>query len=237
MHILYSAVPAWVSISFLTAILFPIFMIARLASKGVDDASKARYVYCCIIGFYSLYLLYVTIAAFNGWFDEVSLPPKILRMTMLPLLGFLLLVVFNLTIYKAIIKTLPLADLVQVHCFRLMGSFFLILGFYEVLPASIALLAGTGDILTAISSIFVAQALQRNKPYAIPLTWFWNTFGLLDILATSATAFILTKQSIEIGTQGVEALAAFPFCFIPAFAPATIIFLHLSIYKKLRLKD
>lgn len=229
-------VPIGVSILFLIAICFPIFMIANLAKKGVQNPLRAKKVYLSIVGFYLAYLAYVSFAAFNGWFEEVSLPPKILRLTMLPLLGFLLIVIFNLPIYKAILKNLQLADLVSIHIFRLIGTFFLILGFYKALPSSISLLAGLGDVITAISSIFVAKAIQNNKSYAITLTWLWNTFGLLDILATSATAFILTKLSIETGSQGVDALAVFPFCFIPAFAPATIIFLHLTVYRKLLLK-
>jgi len=46
-------------------------------------------------------------------------------------------------------------------------------------------------------------------------------------------AIIFTKISIDRGIQGVEFLAEFPFCFIPAFAPPTIIFLHLLVYRKL----
>jgi len=222
-------VPTWVALLFLVAIFFPIFMIAKLAKKG----SKSNKVCLAVIGFYFVYLTYVSLASFNGWFDEVSLPPKILKLTMIPLLGFLFVVVFNLPIYKKIVDQLLLSDLVGVHIFRLIGSTFLILGFYQALPSSIALIAGLGDVITAVSSVFVAQALQQNKSYARKLTWFWNTFGLLDIIATSATALILTKLSIETGTQGVDALAVFPFCFIPAFAPATILFLHASVYRKL----
>lgn len=236
MPIFSQYVPMWVSILFLIAIFFPIFMIANLAKTGVRNSLSAQSVYLSILGFYLAYLTYVSFAAFNGWFDEVSLPPKILKITMMPLLGFLLIVIFNLPIYKSILKNLQLSDLVRIHIFRLIGSFFLILGLYKALPLNISLLAGIGDIITAVSSIFVAQAIQNNKSYAIKLTWLWNTFGLLDILATSATAFILTKLSIETGSQGVDALAVFPFCFIPAFAPATIIFLHLTIYRKLLTK-
>ncbi|MEL7222582.1 MAG: hypothetical protein AAGJ93_14770 [Bacteroidota bacterium] len=226
-------VPVWVAILFLVAIFFPIFMIAKLAKKGTPSAGKYNKAYLAVVGFYFVYLTYVSLAAFNGWFEEVSLPPKILKLTMMPLLGVLFLVVFNLSVYKKIVDQLPLSDLVGVHIFRLIGSTFLILGFYQALPSSIALIAGLGDVITAVSSVFVARAIQQNKPYARRLTWFWNTFGLLDILATSATALILTKLSIETGTQGVDALAVFPFCFIPAFAPATILFLHASVYRKL----
>ena len=130
-------------------------------------------------------------------------------------------------------QKLKLKELVGVHIFRFIGSFFLILAFYDQLPRIIGLIAGIGDVVAAATSIFVVRAIKNNKSYAKRLTLIWNTFGMLDILATSATAIILTKISIDTGSQGVDFLAQFPFCFIPSFAPATIIFLHLLIYRKL----
>ncbi len=229
-------VPYWVSILFLIVIPIPIFLIANLARKGSEHGENAKKNYLAVLLFYGLYLTYVSVACFKGLFAEVTLPPKILRFTMVPLLVFLLVIVFNLKAFKAILNNLSLSDLVRIHLFRLIGSFFLILGFYQVLPSSIALIAGIGDITTALTSIFVAKSLQEGKPYAKKLTFAWNTFGFLDIIATSVTAFILTKISIETGALGVDALGVFPFCFIPAFAPATILFLHISIYRKLMSK-
>jgi len=217
-------VPYWVSILFLTVIPIPIFLIANLAKEGSKSFQKGKNNYLAILLFYGVYLIYVSIACFKGLFEEVTLPPKILKFTMIPLLLFLMVIVFNLPVYKTILKKISLPDLV-------------LLGFYKVLPATIALIAGLGDVITALSSIFVAKSLQQNKAYAKKLTVAWNTFGFLDIIATSATAFILTKLSIETGSQGVDILGVFPFCFIPAFAPATILFLHISIYRKLLMKS
>lgn len=232
-----SLVPTWISILFLIVIPIPIFLIANLARKGSPTQKSGKQHYLVVLLFYIAYLIYVSMACFQGLFAEATLPPKILRFTMIPLLLLLVLIVFNLPTYKTILKRLNLTDLVGIHIFRLIGSFFLILGFYKALPASIALIAGLGDVITAITSIFVVKMLQEKRPYAKKVTFAWNTFGLLDIIATSATAFILTKISIETGAQGVDVLGEFPFCFIPAFAPATIIFLHLSIYRKLFSKE
>jgi len=229
-------VPLWVSILFLIVIPIPVFMIANLAKKGSLPSQNGRRIQFAVLLFYSLYFIYVGVACFSGVFEEVTLPPKILKFTMIPLLLFLMMVVFNLNVYKAILKKLDLSALVRLHIFRLIGAFFLILGFYNALPPTIALIAGGGDIITALGSIFVAAKLQENSTYARKLTFAWNTFGFLDIIATSATAFILTKISIETGSQGVDMLGVFPFCFIPAFAPATILFLHISIYRKLLMK-
>lgn len=220
------------SIVFLIAFIFPTLLIARQAKKGAPQKQK-KAVFLSVIAFYTCYLIGVSIACLNGVFDATTLPPRIISVTTIPLLVFLLGIVFNTRIYKTILTNSKLADLVKLHIFRLIGSFFLLLMFLKLLPTPLGLIAGLGDLITAISSLFVARAITTQKSYAKALTITWNTFGLLDILVTSSTAMYLTKLSIETGSQGVEILASFPFCFIPAFAPATIIFLHVSIYRKL----
>lgn len=228
MNIFSDQIPIWISIAFLVAILFPVFMIANLV-RQTDQKRYAPY----IIGFYILYLIGVSLACFNGAFDVVSLPPRIILITTLPLLLFYLIFIFNTRTYKKVLSQLRLSSLVGVHIFRLIGSFFLILMSLQLLPKPFAFIAGLGDIVTAITSLFVAKAIIQKRSYAKRLTWIWNTFGFLDILVTSATAVLLTKWNIETGSMGVDVLTVFPFCFIPAFAPATIIFLHISIYRKL----
>ena len=219
--------PIIISIIFLLAFIFPVVMVARLAKKG-----KVKNGFWWIIGFYIPYLIIVAIASFNGFFDDVMLPPKIVLTTTLPLAIFVS-IMYSTKICKKANASLQLEDLVKVHIFRLIGSTFIILFLYDLLPTVFALFAGIGDLLTAISSIFVAKAIRNKKNYARKLTYIWNTFGLVDILITSAMAIFFTKISIDNNVQGVEFLAEFPFCFIPAFAPPTIIFLHLLVFRKL----
>lgn len=223
-------VPHFISVIFLIAILFPIFMIANLVRKN------HKKVFYYVIGFYFLYLFIVALATFKGLFNVVALPPRIIVLTTLPLLLFYLLIISNTAVYKNVLQKTDLSTLIGIHIFRLIGSFFIILFLYKLLPRPFAFIAGFGDLITALSSIFVAKAISNKKSYAKKLTLFWNTFGLVDILLTSATAIIFTKLSIETGSLGVDILTQFPFCFIPAFAPATIIFLHISIYRKILAK-
>jgi len=222
-----SQVPIIVSFLFLLAFIFPVVMVSHLAKKG-----KVKNGFWWVLGFYIPYLIIVAIASFNGFFDDVMLPPKIVLTTTLPLAIFVTLI-YTTEICKKANAILSLEDLVKVHIFRLIGSTFIILFLYDLLPPVFALFAGIGDVLTAISSIFVAKAIRNKKNYARKLTYIWNTFGLVDILITSAMAIIFTKISIDNSIQGVEFLAEFPFCFIPAFAPPTIIFLHLLVFRKL----
>ncbi|GHC66109.1 hypothetical protein D9V96_016975 [Zobellia laminariae] len=220
-------VPLIFSILFLLAFSIPVIMVAHLAKKG-----KIKNGFWIVLGFYIPYLIIVAFASLNGFFDDVMLPPKIVLTTTLPLAIFVTLI-YNTKICKKANISFRLEDLVKIHIFRLIGSTFIILLLYDLLPPVFALFAGIGDLLTAISSVFVAKAIQNKKKYARRLTYIWNTFGLVDILITSAMAIIFTKISIDNGIQGVEFLAEFPFCFIPAFAPPTIIFLHLLVYRKL----
>lgn len=219
--------PSLFSILFLLAFLFPVVMVARLAEKG-----GIKHGFWSVLGFYVPYLAIVAGASINGFFDVVMLPPKIVLTTTLPL-AILVTILYSTKACKRANEKLPLAELVQVHIFRLIGSTFILLFLYDLLPPLFALVAGIGDVLTATSSIFVAHAIKRDKSYARRLTFIWNTVGLVDILLTSVMAIVFTKISIDSHVLGVEFLAKFPFCFIPAFAPPTIIFLHLLVYRKL----
>ncbi len=223
-----SQVPVIIAILFLIAIFFPITMIANLAKKvGYVKSSIA------IVGFYISYLIVVAIVGYLGYFKAVTLPPKIIQITTIPLLIFLVGVVSFTNSYQEILRKTKLSSLVKLHIFRLMGSFFIILMLLNTLPVSLGLIAGLGDIITAVSSIWVAKMIAEKRAQAKTIALIWNTFGLLDIFLTSATAIYLTKLSMDTGSMGVEILAVFPFSFIPAFAPATIIFLHLSVYRKI----
>jgi hypothetical protein len=227
--------PQWIATLFTVVFPIAVILIAFLAKKTAPIGNQNR-VFYAVLGFYILYLGYVGLCSFNGLFDRVSLPPMVLIYTTFPLAMFLFGVVINLKIYKTTLDNALLQDLVRVHIFRLLGVFFVLLAVHDALPKPFALIAGLGDMITAVTSIFVAKAIENKKSYAKKLTYIWNTFGLLDILFTAIMANVLTKISIDTGAMGVDTLAKFPFCFIPAFAPPTIIFLHVSIYKKLSKK-
>ena len=223
--------PDWIAIAFLCVIFIPSIMIAFLAKKGLDNSNKALF---AVLAFFGLYFTYVSVASLNGLVDGVFLPPLVLLFCTLPLALFLFIIVLNLKIFKQFLNNIPLENLVSVHIFRLIGVFFLLLAFYDSLPKFFAIVAGLGDMITAVTSILVAKAITNRKHYAKKLTFLWNCFGLLDILFTAVSANVLTKLSLDTGSMGIDTLARFPFCFIPAFAPPVIIFLHILIFKKIK---
>jgi len=219
--------PTYISVLFLLAFTIPVYMVSRLAQKAqIKNGMKV------VLGFYLVYLTVVALGSLSGFYTTVMLPPKIVVTTTLPFAAFLIFI-YNTKSVKQANEVLKLEDLVGIHIFRLIGSIFLILLLHNLLPPVFALIAGVGDVLTALTSIFVVKAIEHKKSYAKRLTYIWNTFGLIDILTTAILAIVFTKISIDTGNIGVDILAEFPFCFVPAFAPPTIIFLHLLVYRKL----
>lgn len=226
-------VPQWISTVFLFAIITPFILIALFVGREAKKINN-KIAYPSIVVFFVLYLSYITLASINGWFNQVSLPPKVLLFTTIPFAFLLFAIVLNTKVYKHILNNAALENIVKLHIFRLVGVFFILLAIHNALPKPFALIAGIGDMLTAISSIYVAKAIRNKKSYAKTLTYYWNLFGTVDILFTAIAANVLTKISIDTGAMGVDTLALFPFCIIPAFAPPTILFLHWAIFKKLQ---
>ena len=239
MNIFTSAVPVWVSVLFLFTFPISIFMIANVAKKAainaLFDAQKVSTIYKSIISFGILYLIYVALMSFTGIFQVNTLPPRILIFTALPLIVFYFVVVFRSKIYWTLLENASLESLIRIHIFRFIGVFFLITYSYGALPKTFALVGGIGDIFAAVTAIFVANAVENRQKHAHKLALIWNIVGFWDIMNVIVTAIITTKYAIDEGTAGIVEMANFPFSWIAAFAPATIVFLHIGIFKKLKM--
>lgn len=231
-------VPFWVSLLFILSFIAPIYLIAKVAKdaylKAGKSTAEAQQISRNIYFFYIAYLIFIAVLSLTGVFAKNTLPPRILLIGALPLLVFYFLYVRRAAWFQIIIENAPLSDLVKIHLFRFVGIFFFLNYYYGTLPKQFAFTGGGGDILTAILAIWVMYALKHKKKYAISLTWVWNIIGLLDICSVLATAVIITRAAVTTGGEGVAQFGTFPFSWIPAFAPATILFLHIIIFGRLR---
>jgi hypothetical protein len=225
-------VPSWISILFLLLIPIPFILIANLVRKELKPQFPKAFT--TVIVFFIVYLVYIGLAAYLGWFNQVLFPPKVLLFTTFPFAFTLFVLVVKTKEYNSVLERTPIELLVQLHIFRIIGVFFVLLALHDALPKPFAFIAGIGDMLTAITSVFVVNAIRNKKSYAKKLTYFWNIFGTVDILFTAIAANVITKISIDTGIMGVDTLAMFPFSIIPAFAPPVILFLHYTIFKKIK---
>lgn len=241
MNIFINSVPIWVSILFLACFFVPIFMIANIVKQGVNhlglsNDSKVKKLPTLVLIFFAAYYLYVALMSFTGIFQVNTLPPKILLFTAIPLTLFYFLFVFRAKTFWKILENVKLSNLVRIHIFRLVGAFFIIGWYYGILPKSFAFIGGIGDIFAAITAIFVAILIDKKAKNYKKITLIWNIIGFWDIMSVVISAVYITKQAIETNSQDILEMTKFPFCLIPAFAPATIIFLHICIFKRLKME-
>lgn len=240
MDLAITNVPVWVSVLFLISFwTIPVFLIANTAKKvlyriGFSDAVPIRKY---IITFYWVYLTLVALCSLTGFFGVNVLPPRIIIFTTIPLFLFYTLFISKKNWLVQVMENITLPELIYLHVFRFVGVFFFINFVYGALPKNFAFIGGGGDILTAILVFPVIYFLKQKKYYAKTLVWIWNIIGLIDIISVLTTAVITTRNAIAHNTAGVAEFGTFPFSWIPAFAPATIIFLHLLIFKKLIQKE
>lgn len=228
-------VPNWVTISF--AVLFftvPALLFGYYFTKDImqSDPEKGKRLKKGIIGFVLVFLTTVGVLSLNGLYSENVLPPRILLFGALPLaLSYILF--SRLKLVKEAFQKLSLESLITIHLFRFVGVYFFIVYAYGALPKQFAYIGGGGDILTAILVFPVLYALRKKWKYALAAVFVWNSIGLLDILSVLANAVYFTQLAMDGQGEGVIQFATFPFSWIPAFAPATIIFLHVLIFKKM----
>jgi hypothetical protein len=234
-----STIPVWIIVLFIASFLYSLFLIANPAKEAALKAciapKKARNIQFGIVGFYIIYLAYVSLFALRGAFYIYSLPPKIIVYAAIPLTIILFVIVGNTRLFKKLLQAITLESLITIHVFRLLGVFFIIIYCYHLLPADLAFSAGMGDIITALLAFPVARMVSKGKSWSIKAVYAWNVFGILDILTLLIIVAITTKNSIITGERGDLEMTIFPFVWFPAFAPATILFLHIAIFRKLRL--
>lgn len=239
MDLSITQVPLWVSILFIISFsAIPVFLITnavKLAYKNGSIENESS-INKKIITFYWCFFAIVALVSLTGFFAVNVIPPRIILFTALPLFLFYIFYVQKTNWFKIAFEHIKLEQLIFIHIFRFVGIFFFLTYYYGVLPKEFAFIGGGGDILSAILVIPVVAALRKKASYAKLLAFIWNIIGLLDIISVIAAATITTKLAIENNEPGVAEFGTFPFSWIPAFAPATIIFLHLLVFKKLREK-
>lgn len=231
--------PTWAIVVFIAGFLYSIAFIANPAKQAALNAGmtlkRSRNIQFGIWGFYIVYLSYISILSQKGVFYVNTLPPRIFIFGTLPLAIILFGIIGNTGLFKKLLRSITLESLIALHIFRVMGVFFIILYFYHLLPAGFAFSAAMGDIITAIFALPVAKMVSKGKSWSIKVAYVWNIFGILDIVNVMTIVTIIARRSAISGVPGgLDEMTFFPFVWFPAFAPATILFLHTMIFRKLQ---
>jgi uncharacterized membrane protein len=233
-----SDAPTWIIILFVGSFIIALAPLANTAKQAVlssgQSIEKSNNVRSGVFIFFLVWLIYASALALTGGLSSNALPPRVMLLTSVPLMIILFLGVGNTRMYKKLLYSTSLESLIRIHIFRLVGVFFMILYFYKIFPAGLAFSDSIGDIATALLSIPLAKAVSQKKSWSIKAVYAWNIFGILDIVSAITFAIVGTITAAKTGGHGPQEMTIFPFVFFPAFAPATILFLHFGIFKKLR---
>ena len=226
--------PVWAIVLFIISFILSLGMVVnpfrKAALQSGMTVKRANRIGVGILLFYLLWLAYTSVLALTGIFDVNALPPRIMVLTTVPLTVILFGIVGNTALFKKLMGSMSLESMVYIHVFRVEGVFFLLLAWYKILEPGFAISAGLGDLSTAIFAIPVAWAVAKNKSWSRKLVIAWNIWGIMDIVTLMTIA---TIGAIKSQAPGGGEMTTFPFSWFPAFAPATILFLHTMVFRKL----
>ncbi len=109
-----------------------------------------------------------------------------------------------------------LVPILLLHSMRHLGLMFLTRGaVYPGLSSEFAYPAAFGDLLTAIIALVTIPIVLRGTAFAKPAVWFFNIFGMLD-LVTAITLATIHNAPVAMG----------PAYWIPAFWVPLLLVTH-----------
>lgn len=139
---------------------------------------------------------------------------------------------------RALIARVPMSTLVGVHAMRILGVSFLLLYAAKRLSAPFAPVAGWGDIAVGLLAIPLAITAQRGR---LSRGWLlaWNTLGLADLIIALTLGATSAAGPLRLfpDAPGSAIMTGLPWILIPSFLVPAFIFLHLSLYDRLRVRS
>jgi hypothetical protein len=160
-------------------------------------------------------------------YSQIAQAGMILVPTIALVIGSLLALTRSETVAAAI-DAAPLWWLIAYQVYRVAGLIFLRLWSHGFLPGYFALPAGVGDLLTGVLALLVVAAFLQSSPWAKPLAYGVNIFGMIDLL-NAITLGVLGSLS---ATTDTSALLLYPFVLVPTFGVPLAFIIHaLSIWQ------
>ena len=152
------------------------------------------------------------------------------------LLGGGLLAWFAWPSFRSALLSVPLAALIGINAFRVLGVFFLILHAHGRLAAPFATSAGWGDIIAGAVAIPLALlAWKGTAPRWLLIGW--NAFAALDLIVAIALGALSapgTPFRVFTEAPGTAAMGTLPWVGVPAFMVPLYLISLLAVAVRLR---
>jgi len=157
---------------------------------------------------------------------EPPLPLVIAALT--PVAVFMALFTWT-PVFRAFVLGLDLRTLVIVQSWRVVGSVFLALYAYDVLPGLFAWPAGLGDVAVGISAPFVAAVLIARPEFAGERAFvIWNGIGTLDFFVAFTTGALASGAIPGLVAVTSDPVGILPLAIIPGFLVPLFAIVHLA---------
>src|SRR5215831_6151551 len=181
-----------------------------------------------------LWLTVVWTLALQGIFVPEPGAPRVLLVVVV-LVPMIILIISTLTLLTrsqtiaAAVDATPLWWLIAYQMFRINGGvIFLPLWYNGLLPGFFALPAGIGDTLTGLFALVAVVAFWRDAPFARPLAYAVNVFGMADLIYAVSMGVTSTLTS----TAEVSPIVMYPLVMVPTFGVPLAFVIHcLSIWQ------
>lgn len=229
---------------FLTATMFIPLAVAFLLWRKIHQNSKTLFSH----GQHKTISIVVAFLLFGWFFASLAVAmldlyhvhskffsPLVPIAAVLPGIIVLLLVFFSATT-KKIVDSLPQPFLISLQLFRAMGIVFLWQMEAGKLPATFAIPAAYGDMITGVAAPIVAFIYLRKIPLSKILAILWNVFGILDLVMSIALGVVLVFPApfqLFAVTPTTEVMTMFPMVLVPVYAVPLAFIMHVFSMRKL----
>jgi len=184
-------------------------------------------------------VMMVAISALGGFAPGTTGPIPAVAIALMVLMTIGLVAWLGSPAFRAAYRSIPLAGLVGINVFRVVGISFLILHNAGALANPFAAYAGWGDLITALIAAPLALSLAGGR---MPRGWLiaWNIFGALDLL-TAITLGVLsapgTPFRLFTEAPGSTAMGTLPWVLAPTLLVPMYLLTHLEIAVRTRAVD
>lgn len=217
--------PLYVPLTFFVTTLATIWFLLASVPEAIRTSTPYKILFFAI----PFWLLATGFLATTGFYREISLPPRVLLLGVLP--SALLITCYFIFFRKKFVDQLSLRYLTLLHVIRVPVELVLLWLFQAGQVPQIMTFEGWNyDILSGITAPIVYFLAFRRDRIKRPLLIVWNLLAL-GLLANIVTIAVLSFQgpmqrlAFEQPNVGVTYL---PFIWLPAIIVPIVLFAHLA---------